>query len=89
MDQVGLSGGLALMWKHPIDILMKQFSMWHIHANVNNGAATQWQCTNFYGHLEVGKGHDTWNLLTYLYTDEEILWLVCGDFNQTLNHDEK
>lgn len=77
------------MWKQHIDFSIKNFLTWHIHVMVAKEAACQWQFTGFYGHHEVGKCNDTWNLLKSLYMDEEVSWMVCEDFNEILSHDEK
>lgn len=48
-----------------------------------------WKLTGFYGHPEVGKRFESWNLLCHLHSYAPVPWLYLGDFNETLADSEK
>lgn len=56
VDSVGRSGGLALLWRDEVQVVIQNYSRWHINAVVsiyNNGDS--WIFTGFYGHPEIAK----------------------------------
>lgn len=51
-DSEGRRGGLALMWRDHLELLLIKFSLSHIHTCVKNPEESQWFFTSIYGHLE-------------------------------------
>jgi hypothetical protein len=90
VDNVGRSGGLALMWSDEVRVDIKNFSRRHISAEVQmetNG--NTWYLTGFYGQPDVGKRHEAWSLLRHLRLLSLNAWLCVGDFNEIMEESEK
>lgn len=62
VDAVGSKGGLILMWRAPLDVNIKSFSIGHIDCVVRCDDV-QWRFTGFYGHPEMGLRRFSWELL--------------------------
>ncbi|KAA3483894.1 reverse transcriptase [Gossypium australe] len=85
VDPNGSRGGLCLTWKGNVSIMLQSFSKRHIDVLVddqNNGQ--QWRFTGFYGSPYAQDRDESWNLLKSLRRNEELPWLVCGDFNEIM-----
>ncbi|CAM8914255.1 unnamed protein product [Rhodiola kirilowii] len=78
----GLGGGLALLWREEVQVVLKSYSRNHIDAWV--GEYDGFRMTLFYGNPEMGRREETWDLLRSLKQDENQPWLVLGDFNEIL-----
>ena len=60
------SGGLALLWSREVDLEIKSYTKNHIDAVVietDNGF--KWRVTSFYGHPDMHKRYESWNLLAF------------------------
>lgn len=69
---------------------IQNFSRHHINAVVKMETINQsWKFSGFYGHPEVGKRKEAWNLLCHLRSFTPTAWLCVGDFNETVNDSEK
>ncbi|MCH82637.1 endonuclease/exonuclease/phosphatase family protein [Trifolium medium] len=90
VDRVGRSGGLAILWKHPFDCNLINFSSNFINIEVNHPTYPKWRFTGFYGYRpDGGRRHDSWNLLRTLAQDNSLPWCIMGDFNDILSNDDK
>jgi hypothetical protein len=86
VDNVGRSGGLALIWSEEVRVDIQNFSQRHISAKVQMEAnGNSWYLTGFYGQPDVGKRHEAWSLLRHL----RLLSLCVGDFNEIMEESEK
>ena len=86
----GRSGGLAMLWKEGADVSFKSCSNAHIDVVVCEGVGAQpWKGTRFYGHPNVGMRFTSWSLLKLLKRQCNMPWVVCGDFNEIVQSDEK
>ncbi|XP_030936732.1 uncharacterized protein LOC115961994 [Quercus lobata] len=86
----GWSGGLAMLWKEGADVSFKSCSNAHIDVVVREGVGMQlWQAMGFYGHPDAGMRFTSWNLLKSLKRQCDMSWVVCGDFNEIVQSDEK
>ncbi|KAK2976049.1 hypothetical protein RJ640_024777 [Escallonia rubra] len=86
----GLSGGLALLWKNEVNVAIQSFSQNHIDATIGADQDNfKWRFTGFYGHPQVAKRMESWNLLRRLKGRDCLPWLCGGDFNEILRQDEK
>ena len=65
----GHSGGLALLWKREVNLNIKSFSNFHIDATITEvNTSLEWRITGFYGHPQTHLRHESWNLLSLLYS---------------------
>ncbi|XP_042942790.1 uncharacterized protein LOC122276974 [Carya illinoinensis] len=90
VDSMGLSGGIALLWKEEWEVTIINYTLWHISAVVkeeDNGQT--WQFTGFYGHPETAKRKGSWQLLEMLKPPTPMAWQCAGDFNEILHQKEK
>ncbi|KAF5464386.1 hypothetical protein F2P56_014464 [Juglans regia] len=87
----GRSGGIALLWKNDVNIVIKNYSRSHIHATLqdNTTADDSWFFTGVYGQPDPSRRHETWNLLRSLKVPSDKGWLLMGDFNEVLSPNEK
>lgn len=87
---VGKSGGAALLWDKDTSVTILSYSKNHIDANIQLvDSPVIWRFTGLYGKLETSIRKGTWNLLKNLGSASHREWLVLGDFNEILGHDEK
>ncbi|XP_028068804.1 uncharacterized protein LOC114271378 [Camellia sinensis] len=90
VDRMGLSGGLALFWRMGVSVSIRNYSSGHVDAVVeSDGGIGNWRFTGFYGHPEVVKKWDSWELLRRLGGLDDLPWLVVEDFNEILLPSEK
>jgi exonuclease III len=90
VEPVGLSGGLALLWRDQKLLEVQNYTRRHINAIVHDSAAGEpWKLTCFYGHPVTAKRHESWALLEHLKLFQPILWVCIGDFNEVLTQEEK
>lgn len=55
---------------------------------IDQNEECRWLLIRFYGHLEVNKRKESWNLLESL-TPSNTMWCVLGGFNEILIQREK
>lgn len=90
VDSMGRSGGLELLWRKGIDIVLSTMSVHHIDVTVRGGLGEEeGSLTGFYGWPEVHNRHLSWQLLTELATQSHLPWVCLGDFNEILLASEK
>ena len=64
VDSVGKSRGMILIWRDNFIVEIHNFSRRHINATIRiNGNGVMWKFTGFYGHPEVAKRKEAWDLL--------------------------
>ena len=67
VPSVGKSGGLALLWKSDMKVLVKFINCWYIDALIDSGSEIGiWRLTGFYGNPETHKRIGSWEVLTRL-----------------------
>ncbi|XP_073152378.1 uncharacterized protein [Henckelia pumila] len=91
VDCQGKRGGLILMWKYPLNVIVKSFSMRHIDCYVEEGE-NKWRFTGFYGNPDSSSRQASWTLLRRLCNMDNMQglpWLVGGDFNEVCYDSEK
>ncbi|KAL0410571.1 UNVERIFIED_CONTAM: hypothetical protein Slati_3646800 [Sesamum latifolium] len=83
-------GGLMLLWRKDINLVVNSFSCSHIDVGVfNKEGVAGWRFTGIYGQPDVGRRGETWQLLRRLSGLLNQPWLCAGDFNEILTPDEK
>ena len=90
VDCVGRSGGLALPWNNNFVVHIINCSRWHIHAKVwSKNRRERWFFIGFYGHPEVARHKESWNLLQHIRASPLVAWVCVGDFNEVLEDSKK
>jgi hypothetical protein len=90
VDSVGRSGGLILMWRDDMKVVIQNYSRRHINVTVSMGRdGKEWKFSGVYGHPEVAKRKESWALMQQLATFSPKPWLCIGDFNEIINLSEK
>ncbi|XP_059431636.1 uncharacterized protein LOC132165159 [Corylus avellana] len=90
VDCVGKSGGLALLWGDDVVVDIQNYSQRHINGIIQSpNSNVQWKLTGFYGHPEVTKRHEAWELLKVLSRLPPTPWICIGDFNEVISNAEK
>ncbi|XP_031104441.1 uncharacterized protein LOC116007924 [Ipomoea triloba] len=89
VDRVGMSGGLALLWRDKDTATVLGFSQNHIDVIVSLPGKPQWRLTCFYGYPERARRQHSWSLLRQLKDNSDLPWVILGDFNDLACHSEK
>ncbi|CAM8945585.1 unnamed protein product [Rhodiola kirilowii] len=82
----GRSGGLAIYWRDSMDLVVLNFSFYHIDFVVNDIQCSRY--TLFYGCPNWNKRWKSWDLLCRLKQLSSEPWCILGDFNEVLRTDE-
>ncbi|XP_042972839.1 uncharacterized protein LOC122304645 [Carya illinoinensis] len=90
VDNRGLSGDLAFLWKDGLEVELETYTRWHISLSVKlpeieNGVTLTW----FYGSPEPSKRRGSWELLRALKPQNTNAWLCLGNFNEIMDQSEK
>jgi exonuclease III len=85
----GSSGGLALLWNDPVEIIIQSYTQNHIDAHIQVLPSRLWRFTGFYGHPESHRHRESWALLKRLNGMDQLPWLCMGDFNEILTEEER
>ncbi|KAG2709576.1 hypothetical protein I3760_05G246300 [Carya illinoinensis] len=81
----GHSEGLGLFWICDIDLELVSYSKHHFDAWVNDAVSRiKWRITAVYGHLEITKRYEVWNLLKQISAFIQGPWFCFRDFNKIL-----
>ncbi|XP_074271159.1 uncharacterized protein LOC141595086 [Silene latifolia] len=83
VDNVGRSGGLALLWKRGVTCKLRSSSVHHIDVDIELDG-TKWRMTGFYGWPTVSDRYLSWELLRDLGSQAGDPWMCIGDFNEIL-----
>ncbi|MBA0753339.1 hypothetical protein Gogos_021872, partial [Gossypium gossypioides] len=87
---IGTKWGLSLGWKGNTLVKLKSFSSFHIDVEVqDNECGNVWRFIGFYGNLEEKCRRASWELLRRLNQDQNMPWVVMGDFNEITDSFEK
>jgi exonuclease III len=90
VDSIGKSGGLALLWGDEIIVDIQNYSHRHINGVIKTPMVdVQWKFTGFYGHPDVNKRQESWDLLKVLKQFSPNPWICIGDFNEVISNEEK
>ncbi|CAB4268454.1 unnamed protein product [Prunus armeniaca] len=85
----GFFGGLCILWKPTLQVVLLSSSSGHIDARVTFPNSFVSQITGFYGQPNPTRRIHSWELLRRLSQVDIGPWMCCGDFNETLSVDQK
>jgi hypothetical protein len=86
-DSDGRSGGLILMWKKEIKIVCRRVENFFIDVLVKG--EQDWRFTGFYGEPSWENKYKSWEYIRELHAEDNLPWLIIGDFNEILFSWEK
>ncbi|XP_019160111.1 PREDICTED: uncharacterized protein LOC109156731 [Ipomoea nil] len=86
---VGLSGGLALLWRKNCTARLLSFSKNYVDVEVSMTNLPNWRMTCYYGFPERNRRVESWELLKSLAPRSNLPWVMVGDFNDLLFQYEK
>jgi hypothetical protein len=90
VDIVGKGRGLALLWGEEVVVEIQNYSCRRINGKVVEPSSNlQWKFTEFYGHPDVNRRFEAWELLCHLARLSPEPWLCLGDFNEVATNSEK
>lgn len=85
MKGEGSGGGIALFWDETITVDLLSMSNMYIDVLIRNpGYGFLWRCTFVYGEPKTTDRHLMWELIRRIKPVSNALWLMMGDFNETL-----
>lgn len=85
----GKSGGLALLWRRGINVMVRWMGRMHIDAIVEEEDGFKWRLTGIYEESHMERKVETWRLLRTLQHQINLPWVCMGDFNEVLFSHEK
>ncbi|KAL9661153.1 hypothetical protein QQ045_025975 [Rhodiola kirilowii] len=86
VDPRGSAGGLAVLWRSEVGLLIRNYSSSHVDAVTR--ADFQFRLTLFYGNPIVSRRKESWNLIRTLDSLQSGPWVLLGDFNEVLRVSE-
>ncbi|TYH19510.1 hypothetical protein ES288_A05G357600v1 [Gossypium darwinii] len=89
VDSAGKSGGLALLWRDGLDVLVQNYSNFHIDSLVRLENEDVLRFTGFYGQTASRSRQQAWDILRRVHHKVNEGWIVGGDFKAILNLSEK
>ncbi|KAL7139466.1 hypothetical protein ABFS83_09G052800 [Erythranthe nasuta] len=89
-DRTTNGGGLALLWRKDVAVDLRAYSHNFIDVTVECLVSLQkWRFTGFYGFPEKQCKRLSWELLRTRGGQNQLPWIVGGDFNEILHVSEK
>lgn len=88
VDPVGLSGGLALMWKYSYKVVMLECDKRLIDLKVSYGSMVFF-LTCVYGDPVTARRKVVWDRLENIGLLRDEAWVLAGDFNEFMSNEEK
>ncbi|KAL0447807.1 UNVERIFIED_CONTAM: hypothetical protein Slati_1908600 [Sesamum latifolium] len=90
VDARGKSGGLILLWRKDVNLVIQSFSSSHIDTSiVSEIGEAGWRFTGIYGQPDAARRGETWQLLKHLSRLSSRSWVCAGDFNEIMCQEEK
>ncbi|XP_019183730.1 PREDICTED: uncharacterized protein LOC109178648 [Ipomoea nil] len=89
VDNDGLSGGIALLWRKNSTARLISYSTNYVDVGVTIAGFHEWRMTGYYGFSERTRRAESWDFLRTLSGRSNLPWVVIGDFNDLLYQNEK
>lgn len=84
VDRDGRGGGIAILWKHPLNYQIINYSENFINVKISDDAKGPWWLKGFYDFPERSRRRESWKSLRNLAFMSIIPWCIIGDFNDLL-----
>ena len=84
----GRSGGLCIFWNDEIKLEVVGYSRYHIDDVIDELVDVRTRVTFIYGDAQVNERYKTWDTLRGIFGENDIPWLVLGDFNEVIQAHE-
>lgn len=81
----GWSGGLALLWKQNMNVVVQTYLGSHINVVISLGDDA---FMGFYGNPKTNRSEESWLLLKRLSRENSLSWVCMGDFNELMHGGE-
>lgn len=88
VEPIGLSGGLAVLWKSNFKVVVLSADKRVIDLKVALGSLT-FYLSCVYGDPVRAMRHLVWDSLSNIGTNRDEAWVLLSDFNELMNHNEK
>ena len=88
VNNIGHSGGLAMLWDSSLSCSISGFSNNHIDLIIYESIG-DWRLTGYYGFLERHRRRASWTLLRALAIRSSLPRVYIGDFNDLLSPSDK
>ncbi|XP_019181782.1 PREDICTED: uncharacterized protein LOC109176840 [Ipomoea nil] len=89
VDNVGVRGGMALLWRKNNTASLLSYSKNHVDIEVTMPGFQKWRMTGFYGFAQRWRRNESWELIRSLSHRSQLPWVMIGDFNDLLYQHEK
>ncbi|XP_019179272.1 PREDICTED: uncharacterized protein LOC109174493 [Ipomoea nil] len=89
VDNSGLSGGLALLWRTNNTARLLSYSDNYVDVEVSMPGFEKWRMTGFYCFSKRPQRRESWDLIRTLANKSDLPWVMLGDFNDLLFQYEK
>ncbi|XP_019157741.1 PREDICTED: uncharacterized protein LOC109154396 [Ipomoea nil] len=89
IDNVGVRGGMALLWRKNNTASLLGYSKNHVDVEVCMPGFDKWRMTGFYGFAQRWRRNESWELIRSLSHRSQLQWVMIGDFNDLLYQHEK
>lgn len=80
-----------MLWNNELGFEVLYYLKFHIHGLISSSSNNEqkWLLTGVYGHPDVAKRLETWDLIKSLKQGDGKAWLVLGNFNEILQLSKK
>ncbi|TYH09201.1 hypothetical protein ES288_A07G076600v1 [Gossypium darwinii] len=85
----GRNGGLAMLWRDGIEVIIQSYSNMHIDSMVQMENKNYVLFTGFYGQADPNHRNLSWDMLRRIGRTVKENWIMGGDFNAILDNDKK
>ncbi|KAF9588252.1 hypothetical protein IFM89_008664 [Coptis chinensis] len=92
VPSISLAGGMWLIWESFVTVEVLNLDSWFIHCKIElmlNGINESFVLSCVYGNPNFSVWHIQWSVFSLLKPQNDVKWLVMGDFNEVLNLAEK
>ncbi|CAH9086594.1 unnamed protein product [Cuscuta epithymum] len=89
-DSAGSNGGLALGWNDDVNLQVTQVNNNYIDCLIKLSESDPgWRLTCYYAFPDASRRREAWNVLRSLAEDNNLPWVIIGDFNDIMYDSEK
>ncbi|KAK1364240.1 Endonuclease/exonuclease/phosphatase family protein [Heracleum sosnowskyi] len=78
-----------MLWKNKEEVTIQSYGINHIDAKVDIQGWPSFRLTGIYGEPNRAKMRETWDLIRFLYTQNQLPWVLVGDMKNVLGQSDK